>query len=876
MLNKQYVSKTNKELVDENIELKARLDEAEQTLNAIQNGEIDAIITPNGTDGPKVYTLESADSLYRNLIQEMNEGVATLTYDGTIFYSNAQLARMVQIPLDNIVGLKFTDFIYTNDLETYKTIFKQGLNAKSKGEINITSLDGNIIPVNISIINLKDLKGIYIVLTDLSEHKHHEELKIAHKKLNEREIKFRTLFENSMDAILLTIPDGTILSANPAAEKMFGYSEEEIIKVGRNGLVDSNDPNLQVLLEERNLTNKAKGELNFIRKNGAKFTAEVSSSNFKDENGNQRSSMAIRDITNRKKNEEAIKRQAALLNLSYEAIFSWDYDGTIRSWNNGAERLYGYSSDEAVGTNNQKLLKTEFPIKFNGLLEILVNEKLWTGELQQFTKNGDLIVVESRLQLIKDDSGKKIIIETNRDITQRKQDEEELNRYKNQLEKLVEERTAELKFSYESLKISREHYLTLFNSIDEGFCTVEVIFDDNNKPVDYKFLEVNPAFENQTGLNDASGKFMRDLAPDHEEYWFEIYGQVALTGKSMRFVNEAKALNRWYDVYAFKVGDSESREVAILFNDITKFKETEEALKSSNIYNRSLIEASIDPLVTIGSDGKVTDVNNSTENVTGIKRDRLIGTEFSDYFTEPEKALEGYKKVFKEGFVLDYPLEIKNKNGSTTPVLYNASVYKDESGEVIGVLAAARDITGIKKAEQKLKEYQDTLEEKVKIRTDELAKSNADLQQFAYIASHDLREPLRMITSFLQLLERRYKDKLDQDANDYIEFAVDGAKRLDAMIKDLLEYSKVTRKEITFNIVNIENILEQALINLIIPIRENNAIINHEPLPIIVGDENLLVLLFQNLIGNAIKYHSTNTPRIDISVTKKEPNIFLV
>ena len=338
----------------------------------------------------------------------------------------------------------------------------------------------------------------------------------------------------------------------------------------------------------------------------------------------------------------------------------------------------------------------------------------------------------------------------------------------------------------------------------------------------------------------------------------------------MRFVNEAKALNRWYDVYAFKVGDSESREVAILFNDITKFKETEEALKLSNIYNRSLIEASIYPLVTIGSDGKVTDVNNSTENVTGIKRDRLIGTEFSDYFTEPEKALEGYKKVFKEGFVLDYPLEIKNKNGSTTPVLYNASVYKDESGEVIGVLAAARDITGIKKAEQKLKEYQDTLEEKVKIRTDELAKSNADLQQFAYIASHDLREPLRMITSFLQLLERRYKDKLDQDANDYIEFAVDGAKRLDAMIKDFLEYSKVTRKEITFNIINIENILEQALINLIIPIRENNAIINHEPLPIIVGDENLLVLLFQNLIGNAIKYHSTNTPRIDISVTKKE------
>ena len=157
----------------------------------------------------------------------------------------------------------------------------------------------------------------------------------------------------------------------------------------------------------------------------------------------------------------------------------------------------------------------------------------------------------------------------------------------------------------------------------------------------------------------------------------------------------------------------------------------------------------------------------------------LIGTDFSDYFTEPEKAREGYQKVFNEGFVLDYPLEIKNKNGHVTPVLYNASVYKDEFGEVIGVFAAARDITEIRKFEKNLKEYQDTLEQKVDKRTEELAKSNKELEQFAYITSHDLREPLRMITSFLQLLERRYTDKLDQDANEFIGFAVDGAKRLD-------------------------------------------------------------------------------------------------
>ena len=131
-------------------------------------------------------------------------------------------------------------------------------------------------------------------------------------------------------------------------------------------------------------------------------------------------------------------------------------------------------------------------------------------------------------------------------------------------------------------------------------------------------------------------------------------------------------------------------------------KRSEEALRLSNIYNRSLIEASLDPLVTIGHDGKITDVNDATEQVTGYSRKDLIGTDFSDYFTEPENARTGYKQVFTEGTVRDYPLEIQHKDGQITPVLYNASVYRDENGKVIGVFAAARDITAIKKAEQKI------------------------------------------------------------------------------------------------------------------------------------------------------------------------------
>jgi len=127
----------------------------------------------------------------------------------------------------------------------------------------------------------------------------------------------------------------------------------------------------------------------------------------------------------------------------------------------------------------------------------------------------------------------------------------------------------ERKQDEETLKTSIEKYQTLFNSIDEGFCIVEVIFDDQNTPLDYRFLEMNPAFENQTGLYNAQGKLMRELAPDHEQHWFDIYGRIALTGIPERFENEAKALGRYYSVYAYRVEKPEKHRVAILFLDIT-------------------------------------------------------------------------------------------------------------------------------------------------------------------------------------------------------------------------------------------------------------------------------------------------------------------
>jgi PAS domain S-box-containing protein len=169
----------------------------------------------------------------------------------------------------------------------------------------------------------------------------------------------------------------------------------------------------------------------------------------------------------------------------------------------------------------------------------------------------------------------------------------------------------------------------------------------------------------------------------------------------------------------FRYEEKEKR-TAELTDDLRKTMIDNESIIREEKYNRSLIEVSLDPLVTIGPDGEITDVNTATEKITGLSREKLIGTDFSDYFTDPQRAKEGYLQVFKNGVVFDYKLDLKHIDGFYTPVLYNATVYKDDAGMVVGVFAAARDITSTQKAEQELKYLKGNLELLVQQRTTEL------------------------------------------------------------------------------------------------------------------------------------------------------------
>jgi PAS domain S-box-containing protein len=302
----------------------------------------------------------------------------------------------------------------------------------------------------------------------------------------------------------------------------------------------------------------------------------------------------------------------------------------------------------------------------------------------------------------------------------------------------------------------------------------------------------------------------------------------------------------------------------------------------SFLYARSLIEASIDPLVTISTEGKIMDVNESTESITGRSRKELIGSNFSNYFTEPEKAEEGYKLVFENGIVRNYPLSIRNASGKITEVLYNATVYKNEAGEVQGVFAAARDITELRRVEKELKTAHDELELRVKERTRELQIANENLQSeiaerkeveklielrtkllemtnkelesFSYSVSHDLRAPLRAIDGYTRMILRDQRDKLNDDAKRKFDLIRSNTQIMGKLIDDLLSFSRLGRLELNMSKLDMESLVNDVWMELQIinPDRKIDLII--KDIPSGWGDRTLIKQVYSNLLSNAVKY----------------------
>ena len=293
---------------------------------------------------------------------------------------------------------------------------------------------------------------------------------------------------------------------------------------------------------------------------------------------------------------------------------------------------------------------------------------------------------------------------------------------------------------------------------------------------------------------------------------------------------------------------------------INKRKWAEEKIKRINAEIDQIFNTAADGMRVVDKNFNVLRINETLSNLLDMSEDEVVGKKCYETFRGSlcHTADCPLTKIFNGDARVECDAEKERKDGTKIPCIVTATPFRGSNGELLGIVEDFKDITERKRME-------DSLDQRVK----ELARSNAELQQFAYVASHDLQEPLRMVASYVQLLARRYKGKLDSDADDFINYAVDGANRMQGLINDLLAYSRVGTHGLDFEQTDCTAVLDQAVANLQEGVKENKAIITHTAMPTVMADAPQLVQLFQNLISNAIKFHGQEPPRIHISAEPK-------
>jgi PAS domain S-box-containing protein len=326
----------------------------------------------------------------------------------------------------------------------------------------------------------------------------------------------------------------------------------------------------------------------------------------------------------------------------------------------------------------------------------------------------------------------------------------------------------------------------------------------------------------------------------------------------------------WADVVITALLDDTGilRGYAKVTRDLTERKRAEDDLHSSEERFRALAETANAAIVSADSSGRITYVNKGAERIFGYSAAEMVGSALTQIMPRRfhDSHLQGIKRFLSSGeaHVIGKTVELAGvrKDGTEFPVDLSLATWKSRGQTYF--TGMIRDMTERKLAEARLREAHEDLASRNK----DLARSNADLEQFAYVASHDLQEPVRMIITHVQLLTQEYGDKLKGEAEEYISFMLQGARRMQSLIKGLLAYSRVVQTEQAFREVNCETVLQHAMHNLNLTIVESGATITHDPLPTVKGDESQLMQLFQNLIGNGIKFRGKNPPKIHIGLSR--------
>ncbi len=566
---------------------------------------------------------------------------------------------------------------------------------------------------------------------------------------------------------------------------------------------------------------------------------------------------SVEDITVRLRNEQELIRKTNEIKDLYNnapcGYHSLDKEGCLVDINDTELKWLGYTREELIGH-----------INFADIITPGSRERFHT-QYAAFQKNGFVNDVEFNLirrdgttlpailsaTAIYDDNGTYLRSRTTvLDYTERKKLDDQLKQFNRELEKRVEEKTREV--------IEKEQqYRFLLENMREG---IQVIGHD------WKYIFVNHSAEGQSkySADELVGRTMMEIYPGVEQTeLFAVLQRCMQERTASIFENEfnfANGTKGWFELSIQPVPEG----LFILSMDITERKKAEAFLVASEETRRLIMNSAQDAIICIDTAGKITVWTPQSEKIFGWNEPEVLGKELASLIIPPrhrKSHTQGMAHYLRtgEGPVLNKLIEITaiNRMGIEFPVELSIVPY-EQNGQLF-FCGFIRDITERKKVEENLKRY-----------AEELKASNTELERFAYIASHDLQEPLRMVSSFLSLLEEEMAGQLDETKKEYIHYAVDGAERMKTLIQALLQYSRVGTNKEDFTQTDMNEVAKYVNKVLDEEIRKTSALVKWQPLPTIMVHKTLINQLLLNLVGNALKYHDGKDPKIEVGYTEEE------
>ncbi len=667
--------------------------------------------------------------------------------------------------------------------------------------------------------------------------------KAAEEHAIQTEARYRALLEAAPDAMVIVGPDGIIELANVQTETLFGYTRQELIGQSVDMLVPKtfravHSAPRQGYFKMAKAREVGKGSVLYgLRKDGTEFPIEISLSPLETATGTL-ALAAIRDGTERRKAEA---RYRGLLEAAPDAMVVVNQAGDIVLLNLQAEKQFGYYRDELLGQQVTNIIPKGFAERLitdgtRSAADALA-QQIGTGiELSARRKDGSEFPIEIMLSPLENADGI-LVTAAIRDISVRRAAEEHL---------------AQMEERYRGLLEAAPDAMVVVNQAGE----IVIL----NIQAEQQFGYYRDELLGQQVTNIIPKGFAERLITDGTRTAADALTQQLGTGIELS-ARRKDGSEFPIEIMLSPLQNADGILVTAAIRDISIRKVAEEALRQSEERLRLVVSSVTDyAILMLDLDGRVVSWNEGAERIKGYRAEEIIGQNFSCFYL-PEDISDGKPALQLAEATRNGRSEAEGwrvrKDGSRFYADVVVTALYDETGLLRGFGKITRDITERKRTEGDL----------VKTAED-LKRSNDQLQQFAYVASHDLQEPLRMVASYTQLLAKRYQGRLDSDADEFIAYAVDGCSRMQGLIRDLLAYSRSGTEGKMISQISGETALKEALANLQVSIEESGATVTHDLLPDLATDDTQLVQVLQNLIGNAIKYRGVDVPLVHVSAKK--------